>query len=52
MINRTFNVKGNKLRYRKPEINEMSVNIQCVLCQSGNESMREYDYGSGGFEEE
>ena len=36
--------------YNAPQAEAIEVNAQNVLCQSnGNEPMREYDYGDGGF---
>ena len=41
-----------RLRYRSPELKEIHYTVQSILCQSeGNDSMREYDYGTGGFRE-
>lgn len=37
--------------YTSPQVRVISVNVQNVLCQSGNGPMREYDYGNGGFSE-
>ena len=53
MIDKTINTNDKRLRYRNPEIKEIPLAMQKVLCQSnGNESMREVDYGNGGFGEE
>lgn len=39
-----------KKSYKAPQAKVVEVYVQNVLCQSkGNESMREYDYGDGGF---
>lgn len=39
--------------YTSPSVKVIEVNAQRVLCVSyGNDSMREYDYGSGGFSEQ
>ena len=38
--------------YYSPQTKVIIVNVQNVLCQSGNKSMREYDYGDGGFSQE
>lgn len=48
MINDT---NDNRLIYCSPKINVIEVEVQKVLCQSGNQSMYERDYGDGGFEE-
>lgn len=48
MINDT---NDNRLIYWSPKINVIEVKVQKVLCQSGNQSMYERDYGDGGFEE-
>ena len=37
--------------YKAPQAEVIEVNVQSVLCQSGNGSMYERDYGDGGFEE-
>ena len=37
--------------YQAPRAEVIEVNVQGVLCQSGNQSMYERDYGDGGFEE-
>lgn len=42
----------SKNDYKAPKANVIEVNPQGVLCQSGNKSMREYDYGDGGFSQE
>lgn len=39
-------------RYASPEIKVVLMSSLNVLCQSGNEPMREADYGDGGFGEE
>ena len=53
MIDKTNDITDSRFRYRSPKITEISVNVQSVLCMSGgNDSMREYDYGNGGFSEE
>ena len=40
-------------RYASPRTTVVFVKAQRVLCQSnGNDSMREVDYGDGGFSEE
>ena len=52
MMDGSNNIKDNCLRYSSPEIAEIYVNAQSVLCQSnGNDSMLEYDYRDGGFGE-
>ncbi|MCQ2118673.1 MAG: hypothetical protein MJY84_01985 [Bacteroidales bacterium] len=52
-MNNNDNTTDRMLRYRSPRINLIEINVQNVLCLSpGNESMREYDYGDGGFVEE
>ena len=38
--------------YKSPRVDVIEVNVQNVLCQSGNESMYEKDLGDGGFVEE
>ncbi len=39
--------------YKAPQVKVIEIKVQSVLCQSpGNEPMREYDYGDGGFSEE
>ena len=36
--------------YKSPQAEDIEVSVHNILCQSdGNESMREYDYGDGGF---
>ena len=36
--------------YKSPQAEVIEVSVHNILCQSdGNESMREYDYGDGGF---
>ena len=52
MIDKTNNTHENRLCYGSPIINVIEVNVQGVLCQSGNESMYEKDLGDGGFVEE
>lgn len=43
----------NRMRYRSPETKVVFVNVRGILCQSpGNKSMRELNYGNGGFSEE
>ncbi len=42
----------SKKAYKVPRAEVIEVNIQNVLCQSGNEPMNEVDYGNGGFREE
>ena len=37
--------------YKAPRAEVIEVNVQNVLCQSGNQSMYEKDFGDGGFEE-
>lgn len=45
------NAAGDSVkRYRSPETRVVFVKAQGVLCGS-NDSMREYDYGNGGFGE-
>lgn len=44
-------VENSRQRYKTPEANVIFVNAQSVLCQSGNEAMREYDFGDAGFGE-
>ncbi len=39
-------------RYTSPTVKVVFVKAQGVLCESGNEPMRELDYGNGGFSEE
>ncbi|MCQ2179553.1 MAG: hypothetical protein MJY91_05590 [Bacteroidales bacterium] len=46
MINDT---NDNRLIYWSPKINVIEVKVQKVLCQSGNQSMYERDYGVGGY---
>lgn len=40
-----------KTTYVSPKVKTVEIKPRTVLCQSGNESMREKDYGDGGFEE-
>lgn len=49
MKDTTNGITLNGLRYESPQVKEIPVNTQSVLCQSGNERMLEKDYGSGGF---
>lgn len=42
----------SKKDYKAPRAMVIEVNVQGVLCQSGNESMYEKDLGDGGFVEE
>ena len=37
--------------YKSPQAEVIEVNVQSVLCLSGNQSMYEKDFGDGGFEE-
>ena len=37
--------------YKAPRAEVIEVNVQNVLCQSGNRSMYEEDFGDGGFTE-
>ena len=37
--------------YKSPRAEVIEINVQSVLCQSGNQSMYEKDFGDGGFEE-
>lgn len=46
------NASEQGLQYRSPQVKAIVVKVQGVLCQSGNEPMREVDYGDGGFSEE
>ena len=39
MIDKTNNTKGIRLGYRSPKINVITVNVQSVLCQSGDNSI-------------
>ena len=41
----------SKKDYNAPQAEAIEVNVQNVLCQSGNEPMNEVDYGNGGFSE-
>ncbi len=41
-----------KKTYKAPEAEVIEINVQGVLCQSGNGSMYERDFGNGGFEEQ
>ena len=45
-------VEDNRKLYSSPQAKIIFVKAQNVLCQSGNEAMREYDFGEGGFGEE
>ena len=38
--------------YLSPQTKVLFIKSQGVLCLSGNEPMREHDYGNGGFSEE
>ena len=38
-------------QYRPPEVKVIYVMVHSLLCQSGNEQMREHDYGDAGFVE-
>lgn len=48
MIEKTNNSIDGKLRYISPQIKEIPVNVQNVICQSGG-PMYEKDHGNGGF---
>ena len=53
MIFKTDTTNDSRLRYGRPEVKAIEVKARHVLCLSnGNESMREVDYGDGGFSEE
>ena len=44
--------ENNVKWYRGPEVRVVFVKAQGMLCDSnGNDPMREYDYGNGGFGE-
>ena len=51
MTDKTNSAKDICLCYRSPEVNVIEVNVQSVLCQSGNQNMYEKDFGDGGFKE-
>lgn len=40
-----------KTTYASPKVKTVEIKTRTVLCQSGNESIREKDCGDGGFEE-
>ena len=46
-----MNDAESKKAYNAPRAKVIEVNVQNVLCQSGNEPMNEVDYGNGGFSE-
>lgn len=53
MTNNNRNASDQGLRYKNPEVKVIFFKTQGILCYSnGNDSMREYDYGNGGFGEE
>ena len=41
----------NCSRYSSPKVTIIEVAARKVLCQSGNEHMKDEDYGDGGFSE-
>ena len=38
--------------YVSPQVRTMEIKTHAIICQSGNLSMEEIYYGTGGFEEE
>lgn len=52
MTDNVKNALNQSLQYRSPEVKVIFVKTQGILCFSdGNEPMREYDFGDGGFGE-
>lgn len=49
MTNYNRDTSDKARQYCSPEVKVIPVKAQGMLCQSGNEPMREYDYGDGGF---
>ena len=50
MKKQLLNNKGKaRPRYLSPSAEVIDVNVQGVLCQSGNDSPTEEDWGDGGF---
>lgn len=41
----------NESIYVAPKVKPLEIDAQGIICQSGNESMREVDLGDGGFTE-
>ena len=44
-------MKIEEIVYVAPTAKTVEISVQAIICDSGNESMREVDLGDGGFTE-